>query len=63
MGSHKINRFINIPYFKLVHRRLAARNVLLTNELEPKIYGFCPQQQEAEGENKDDDGDAKEDKV
>nr|XP_034323636.1 uncharacterized protein LOC105326363 [Crassostrea gigas] len=47
---------------KLVHRRLAARNVLLTSELEPKIYGFCPQQQEAEGENKDDDGDAKEDK-
>lgn len=54
---------MNILYFKLVHRRLAARNVLLTNELEPKIYGFCPQQQEAEGENKDDDGDAKEDKV
>lgn len=47
---------------KLVHRRLAARNVLLTSELEPKIYGFCPQQQEAEGENKDDDGDTKEDK-
>nr|XP_034323632.1 uncharacterized protein LOC105320732 isoform X2 [Crassostrea gigas] len=47
---------------KLVHRRLAARNVLLTSELEPKIYGFCPQQQEAEGENKDDDGDVKEDK-
>lgn len=47
---------------KLVHRRLAARNVLLTSELEPKIYGFCPQQQEGEGENKDDDGDTKEDK-
>nr|XP_034326079.1 uncharacterized protein LOC117689351 [Crassostrea gigas] len=42
---------------KLVHRRLAARNVLLTSELEPKIYGFCPKQKEAEGENKDDDGD------
>ncbi|XP_048736746.2 uncharacterized protein LOC125651937 [Ostrea edulis] len=46
---------------KLVHRRLAARNVLLTGELEPKIYGFCPQN-EAEADEKDNDGDVKEDK-
>ncbi|XP_061179823.1 uncharacterized protein LOC133188421, partial [Saccostrea echinata] len=38
---------------KLVHKRLAARNVLLTGELEPKIYGFGPeppQQQSNDGD-------------
>ncbi|XP_061172823.1 uncharacterized protein LOC133182112 [Saccostrea echinata] len=47
---------------KLVHRRLAARNVLLTSELEPKLYGFCPQQQTSKDDHKDDDGDVKDDK-
>ncbi|XP_062579108.1 megakaryocyte-associated tyrosine-protein kinase-like [Saccostrea cucullata] len=40
---------------KLVHRRLAARNVLLTGELEPKIYGFGPEPPQQQ--RNDSDGD------
>ncbi|XP_061164432.1 uncharacterized protein LOC133173456 [Saccostrea echinata] len=47
---------------KLVHKRLAARNILLTEDLEPKIYGFGPEppQQEGNEEEKDATSDEKE---
>ncbi|XP_062597629.1 uncharacterized protein LOC134259048 [Saccostrea cucullata] len=41
---------------KLVHRRLAARNVLLTDELEPQIYGFGPEPPKHQGNEEDGDG-------
>ncbi|XP_062574387.1 uncharacterized protein LOC134236235 isoform X4 [Saccostrea cucullata] len=47
---------------KLVHKRLAARNILLTEDLEPKIYGFGPEppQQQGNEEEKDATSDEKE---
>lgn len=45
--------------FQIVHKKLAARNVLLTDELEPKICGFGPEPNQKE--NNDADGDVKSD--
>ncbi|XP_061173427.1 uncharacterized protein LOC133182595 [Saccostrea echinata] len=44
---------------QIVHKKLAARNVLLTDELEPKIYGFGPEP--LQKEDNDADGDIKSD--
>lgn len=43
---------------QLLHRRLAARNVLLNVELEPKISGFGPEPPQPQ--NNERDGDAEE---
>lgn len=49
------------PYcISLLHKRLAARNVLLNAELEPKISGFGPEPPQPQ--NNERDGDT-EDKV
>jgi hypothetical protein len=37
--------------FKIVHRRLAAQNILLNSQNEVKIYGFGPQSLEEEAED------------
>lgn len=44
---------------KIVHKKLAARNILLTDELEPKICGFGPEPNQKE--NNDADGNVKSD--
>ncbi|XP_062610978.1 uncharacterized protein LOC134272830, partial [Saccostrea cucullata] len=41
---------------KLVHRRLAARNVLLNDDIEPKIYGFGPEPQQQQNNEEDGGG-------
>ncbi|XP_061168936.1 uncharacterized protein LOC133178201 [Saccostrea echinata] len=46
---------------KIVHRRLAARNVLLSEELEPQIYGFGPEPQQQQS-TEDDGGGTSEEK-
>jgi hypothetical protein len=42
---------------QILHKRLAARNVLLTEELEPKIYGFGPEPPKQQSSGNDGDGD------
>eukprot|EP00105_Crassostrea_gigas_P033200 XP_011456474.1 PREDICTED: uncharacterized protein LOC105348641 [Crassostrea gigas] len=44
---------------KIVHKKLAARNILLTDELEPKICGYGPEPNQKE--NNDADGNVKSD--
>lgn len=43
----------------MVHKKLAARNILLTDELEPKICGYGPEPNQKE--NNDADGNVKSD--
>lgn len=50
-----VSDYVICSHFKIVHRRLAARNVLLNFLLEVKIAGFGP----LVGEEGDSDGQAK----
>jgi len=43
-----INHYNSVLYVQIVHRRLAARNILLTSRNEVKIAGFGPQPENEE---------------